>query len=110
MNRQLPPRFLYPKEWQHLTMFILLTLNGCVDVMSRNLLPQRCVLLEKGSLVLTFYVLLLLLVSHVQDTTGKTLKGPQKVWTCPNFALLSSLDRSVVQWEPSLVMCTQDCF
>ncbi|KAM8949385.1 transmembrane epididymal protein 1-like [Lycaon pictus] len=74
MDKKYPPRFLYPKEWQHLTMFILLTLNGCVDVMSRNLLPQRCVLLEKGSLVLTFYVLLLLLISHVQDTTGIELQ------------------------------------
>ncbi|KAF3823337.1 hypothetical protein GH733_010773 [Mirounga leonina] len=67
-------RFLYPKEWQHLTMFILLTLSGCVDVMSKNLLPQRCVLLEKGTLALTFYVLLLLLMSHVQDSTGIELQ------------------------------------
>ncbi|ELK16203.1 Transmembrane epididymal protein 1 [Pteropus alecto] len=41
MNKEVPPRFMHPKEWQHLTMFILLTLNGCVDVMSKNLLPQR---------------------------------------------------------------------
>ncbi|XP_029788965.1 transmembrane epididymal protein 1A-like [Suricata suricatta] len=74
MNRELPPRFMYPKEWQHLTMFTLLTLNGCVDVMSKNLLPQRCVVLEKGTSVLTFYVLLLLLMSHVQDSTGIELQ------------------------------------
>ncbi|XP_015425381.1 PREDICTED: LOW QUALITY PROTEIN: transmembrane epididymal protein 1-like [Myotis davidii] len=74
MNREMPPRFMYPKEWQHLTMFILLTLNGCVDVTSKNLLPQRCVLLEKGALVLIFYVLLILLVSHVQDSTGVELQ------------------------------------
>ncbi|XP_016080149.1 PREDICTED: transmembrane epididymal protein 1-like [Miniopterus natalensis] len=74
MNREIPPRFMYPKEWQHLTMFILLTLSGCVDVTSKNLLPQRCVLLEKGTLTLTFYVLLLLLVSHVQDSTGVELQ------------------------------------
>ena len=61
---------MYAKQWQHLTMFILLTLNGCIDIMSKNLLPQRCVPLEKGILVLTFYVLLLLLVSHVQDSVG----------------------------------------
>lgn len=74
MNRELPPRFMFPKEWQHLTMFILLSLNGCADVTSKNLLPQRCVLLEKGTLVLTFYVLLLLLVSHVQDSSGVELQ------------------------------------
>ncbi|CAK6439608.1 unnamed protein product [Pipistrellus nathusii] len=74
MSTEMPPRFLFPKEWQHLTMFILLTLNGCVDVTSKNLLPQRCVLLEKGALVLVFYVLLILLVSHVQDSTGVELQ------------------------------------
>ncbi|XP_066111227.1 transmembrane epididymal protein 1A-like [Saccopteryx bilineata] len=74
MNREMPPRFMYPKEWQHLTMFTLLILSGCVDVMSENLLPQRCVLLEKGGLVLTFYVLLMLLASHVQDSTGVELQ------------------------------------
>lgn len=74
MDREMPPRFMYPKEWQHLTMFILLTLSGCIDVTSKNLLPHRCVLLEKGTLVLTFYVLLMLLVSHVQDATGVELQ------------------------------------
>ncbi|XP_015101163.1 transmembrane epididymal protein 1 [Vicugna pacos] len=74
MNRELPPRFMYAKQWQHLTMFVLLTLHGFVDVTSRNLLPQRCLLLEKGTLVLTCYVLLLLLVSHIQDSEGVELQ------------------------------------
>ncbi|XP_066222136.1 transmembrane epididymal protein 1-like [Saccopteryx leptura] len=74
MNKNQPPRFMYPKEWQHLTMFTLLTLSGCVDVMSKNLLPQRCVLLEKGALVLIFYLLLTLFVSHVQNSTGVELQ------------------------------------
>nr|XP_058925019.1 transmembrane epididymal protein 1A-like [Kogia breviceps] len=73
MNRELPPRFMYAQEWQHLTIFILLTVNGCVEVVSKNVLPQRCVPLEKGTLVLTFYVLLLLLVSHAQDSAGVEL-------------------------------------
>lgn len=66
MNKETPPRFMYPQEWQHLTMFILLTLDGCVDVMSKNVLRQRCVALERGSMTLSIYVLLLLLLSHVQ--------------------------------------------
>ncbi|EFB13588.1 hypothetical protein PANDA_008048, partial [Ailuropoda melanoleuca] len=74
MDKKNALRFMYPKEWQHLTMFILLTLNGCVDVMSKNLLPRRCVLLEKCTLALMFYVLLLLLTSHVQDSTGIELQ------------------------------------
>ncbi|KAM6166235.1 transmembrane epididymal protein 1 [Erethizon dorsatum] len=74
MSREMPPRFMYPKEWQHLTMFALLTLNGCADVMSKNMLPQRCVVLEKGTLVLSFYELLLLLVAHVKDSSGVELQ------------------------------------
>ncbi|XP_037681151.1 transmembrane epididymal protein 1-like [Choloepus didactylus] len=74
MNNQVPPRFMYPKEWQHLTMFILLILTGCMDLVSKNLLPQRCVVLEKGVLVLTFYVLLLLLVSHTHISAGVELQ------------------------------------
>ncbi|XP_037001542.2 transmembrane epididymal protein 1A-like [Artibeus jamaicensis] len=74
MNRELPPRFMFPKEWQHLTMFFLLSLSGCVDVTSKNLLPRRCVFLERGALVLAFYVLLMLLVSHVRDSTGVELQ------------------------------------
>ncbi|ELW70896.1 Transmembrane epididymal protein 1 [Tupaia chinensis] len=74
MNRELPPRFMYPKEWQHLTMFTLLTLNGCIDFLSKNILPQRCVALEKCTLVLSFYELLLLFVSHVKDSAGVELQ------------------------------------
>ncbi|XP_011828285.1 PREDICTED: transmembrane epididymal protein 1 [Mandrillus leucophaeus] len=73
MSKQVPSRFMYPKEWQHLTMFILLTLNGCVDFMSKNVLPQRCVGLEKGTLVLIIYELLLLMVSHAKDSEGVEL-------------------------------------
>uniref|UniRef100_H0XU97 Transmembrane epididymal protein 1 n=2 Tax=Otolemur garnettii TaxID=30611 RepID=H0XU97_OTOGA len=74
MNRDMPPRFMYPKEWQHLTMFILLALSGCAEFMSRNVFPQRCVVLEKGALVLSFYELLLLLVSHVKSSEGIELQ------------------------------------
>uniref|UniRef100_A0A2K5SI74 Transmembrane epididymal protein 1 n=1 Tax=Cebus imitator TaxID=2715852 RepID=A0A2K5SI74_CEBIM len=70
MRKQMLSKFMYPKEWQHLTMFILLTLNGCVDFMSKNVLPQRHVGLEKGTLVLIIYELLLLMVSHVRDSEG----------------------------------------
>ncbi|XP_037360318.1 transmembrane epididymal protein 1 [Talpa occidentalis] len=74
MNRDLPPRFMYPKQWQHLTMFLLLTLNGCADVVSKNLLSQRCVVLEKATQALGFYVLLLLLVTHSQGSAGVELQ------------------------------------
>ncbi|XP_036057857.1 transmembrane epididymal protein 1 [Onychomys torridus] len=74
MSKEMPPRFMFPKEWQHLTMFALLTLDGCVEVMSKNVLRQRRVVLERGSTVLAMYVLLLLLVSHVKDSSGVELQ------------------------------------
>ncbi|XP_008072624.1 transmembrane epididymal protein 1 [Carlito syrichta] len=74
MNNQTAPKFMHPKEWQHLTMFILLILNGCVEFLSRNVLPQRCVVLEKGTLVLIYYELLLLFVSHVKYSEGIELQ------------------------------------
>ncbi|XP_021488527.1 transmembrane epididymal protein 1 [Meriones unguiculatus] len=74
MSKGMPPRFMYPKEWQHLTMFILLILDGCVEVVSKSVLRQRCVVLERGSMVLGIYILLLLLVSHVKDSSGVELQ------------------------------------
>ncbi|XP_034368993.1 transmembrane epididymal protein 1A [Arvicanthis niloticus] len=74
MTKGMPPRFMYPKEWQHLTMFILLTLDGCIEVVSKTVLRQRCVVLERGATVLGVYVLLLLLVSHVKDSSGVELQ------------------------------------
>lgn len=74
MSRELPPRFMYTKEWQHLIIFITLTLNGCVDIMNKNLLPRRCAPLQKGALALTFYVLLPLLASHIQVSMGVELQ------------------------------------
>ncbi|CAH6789303.1 transmembrane epididymal protein 1A [Phodopus roborovskii] len=74
ISREMPPRFMYPQEWQHLTMFILLTLDGCVEVMSKNVLRQRCMVLERGSMALGIYVLLLLLLSHVQVSSKVELQ------------------------------------
>ncbi|KAG8517336.1 Transmembrane epididymal protein 1A, partial [Galemys pyrenaicus] len=74
LSKETLPRFMYPQEWQHLTMFLLLTLSGCADVVSKNLLPQRCVALEKATQVLSFYVLLLLLVTHSQGSVGVELQ------------------------------------
>ncbi|XP_003502907.1 transmembrane epididymal protein 1A [Cricetulus griseus] len=74
INKETPPRFMYPHKWQHLTVFIFLILDGCVDVMSKNVLRQRCVVLERGSMALGIYVLLLLLLSHVQVSSKVELQ------------------------------------
>ncbi|CAH6789304.1 transmembrane epididymal protein 1A [Phodopus roborovskii] len=74
MSKEMPPRFMYPKEWQHMTMFFLLILDGCVEIASKNVLRQRCVVLERGSTVLGVYVFLLLLLSHLKNSTGVELQ------------------------------------
>ncbi|XP_004579046.2 transmembrane epididymal protein 1A-like [Ochotona princeps] len=74
MDRGLPPRFMYPQEWQHLTMFTLLALLGCVELVSKHLLPYRCLALEQGALALSFHELLLLLASHVKESSGVELQ------------------------------------
>ncbi|VTJ57083.1 Hypothetical predicted protein [Marmota monax] len=99
MDRELPPRFLYSKEWQHLTMFTLLILMGCVDVMSKNMLPQRCVVLEKGALALSFYELLLLMVSHAKGSSGIELQVHSLLIL---VVLLLLLVLTVELWAPEM--------
>ncbi|XP_007935843.1 transmembrane epididymal protein 1-like [Orycteropus afer afer] len=67
--------FVYHKEWQHLTLYMTFFLSGCVDVVSQNLLPQRCVALEQGAQALALFVCLPLMVSHIQDTEGVELQA-----------------------------------
>ncbi|KAF6076109.1 hypothetical protein HJG60_018720 [Phyllostomus discolor] len=67
--------FLYRKQWQHLTMYMTFFLSGCADVVSQNLLPQRCATLEQGAQALGVLMLLLLMVSHMQDTEGVELQS-----------------------------------
>lgn len=66
--------FMYHKQWQHLTLYMSFFLSGCVDVVSQNLLPTRCVVLEQGAQALSMCLLLPLMVSHMQDIEGVELQ------------------------------------
>ena len=48
-------------------------LSGCVDVVSQNLLPQRSPALEQGAQALGMFLILPLMVSHLQDSEGVEL-------------------------------------
>ncbi|XP_004643515.1 transmembrane epididymal protein 1 [Octodon degus] len=100
MSKETPPRFMYPKEWQHFTMFTLLILSGCADVLSKNVLPQRFVVLEKGTLVLGSYELLLLLVSHVKSSSGVELQV-HSLLILVMFLLMVVLTAEL--WAPEMV-------
>ncbi|XP_002919423.1 transmembrane epididymal protein 1 [Ailuropoda melanoleuca] len=67
--------FLYRKQWQHLTLYMAFFLSGCVDVVSQNLLPQRCAALEQGAQALGMFLFLPLMVSHMQDSEGVELQS-----------------------------------
>lgn len=66
--------FMFRKQWQHLTLYLSFFLSGCVDVVSQNLLPKRCVVLEQGAQALSMCLFLPLMVSHLQDTEGVELQ------------------------------------
>lgn len=66
--------FLYHKQWQHLTLYVSVFLSGCVDVVSQNLLPHRCLALEHGAQALATFLFLPLMVSHMQDSEGVELQ------------------------------------
>lgn len=67
--------FMYRKQWQHLTLYMTFFLSGCLDVVSQNLLPQRCATLEQGAQALGTFIYLPLMVSHMQDTEGVELQS-----------------------------------
>ncbi|XP_057581931.1 transmembrane epididymal protein 1-like [Hippopotamus amphibius kiboko] len=66
--------FLYHKQWQHLTLYTTFFLSGCVDVVSQNLLPQRSPALEQGAQALGMFLILPLMISHLQDSEGVELQ------------------------------------
>ncbi|KAM9707281.1 transmembrane epididymal protein 1-like [Dama dama] len=67
--------FLYHKQWQHLTLYATFFLSGCVDVVSQNVLPQRAPALEQGAQALSMFLILTLMVSHLEDSEGVELQS-----------------------------------
>lgn len=56
-------------------MYMSFFLSGCVDVVSQNLLPQRCAALEQGAQALSVFLLAPMMVSHIQDLDGVELRA-----------------------------------
>ncbi|XP_037681152.1 transmembrane epididymal protein 1A-like [Choloepus didactylus] len=91
--------FLYRKQWQHLTMYMTYFLSGCADIMSQNLLPQRCSAMEQGAQVLGIFVFLPLMLSHMQDTEGVELQA-HILLTQASFLLLLVVAAEL--WAPNM--------
>ncbi|XP_010628608.1 transmembrane epididymal protein 1A [Fukomys damarensis] len=67
--------FMYRKQWQHLTLYMSFFLSGCLDMVSQNLLSQRCAALEQSTQAVGTFIYLPLMVSHMQDTEGVELQS-----------------------------------
>ncbi|KAL1775442.1 regulator of G-protein signaling protein-like [Sigmodon hispidus] len=93
--------FMYRKQWQHLTLYMSFFLSGCVDVVSQNLLPKRCVVLEQGGQALSMCLLLPLMVSHMQDTEGVEL---QTHLLLIQALFLLTLVVTVELWTPNVLL------
>nr|XP_021488526.1 transmembrane epididymal protein 1A-like [Meriones unguiculatus] len=93
--------FMFRKQWQHLTLYMSFFLSGCADVVSQNLLPKRCVVLEQGAQALSMCLFLPLMVSHLQDTEGVELQA--HVLLIQAMFLLA-LVVTVELWTPNMLL------
>ncbi|KAM7336079.1 transmembrane epididymal protein 1A-like [Alexandromys fortis] len=93
--------FMYRKQWQHLTLYAAFFLSGCVDVVSQNLLPKRCIVLEQGAQALSMCLLLPLMVSHMQDTEGVELRTHMLLIQA---LFLLTLVLTVELWAPNVLL------
>nr|BAE23099.1 unnamed protein product [Mus musculus] len=93
--------FIYRKQWQHLTLYMSFFLSGCADVISQNLLPKRCVVLEQCAQALSMYLFLPLMVSHMQDTEGVEL---QLHMLLIQAMFLLALVETIELWAPNVLL------
>ncbi|XP_075411988.1 transmembrane epididymal protein 1A-like [Tenrec ecaudatus] len=59
--------FVHKDYWQHITMYGFFVLSGVVDVVSWFCLARHKAHLERAAEALAFYVLMLLMVTHVEN-------------------------------------------
>uniref|UniRef100_A0A6I8NBI1 Transmembrane epididymal protein 1 n=1 Tax=Ornithorhynchus anatinus TaxID=9258 RepID=A0A6I8NBI1_ORNAN len=89
--------FLFPSEWQHVTMFGFFALSGWVDLASWVWLARRRVGLERAALALAFHVLALLLLTHSQGK-DPVENRVHSLLLLPTF--LTALVLTVELWAP----------
>ncbi|XP_004713530.1 transmembrane epididymal protein 1-like [Echinops telfairi] len=62
--------FVYKDYWQHITMFGFFLLSGAVDIVSWFCLARQMAPLEQAIEALAFYVLMLLMATHVENKSA----------------------------------------
>ncbi|KAL1787442.1 transmembrane epididymal protein 1A-like [Sigmodon hispidus] len=90
--------FIFKDNWQHVTMFGFFILSGVVDIVSQSHLARWGVKLERAAEALSFYVLVLLMLTHIENKSSLEIRV-HLLLLIPSFLL--ALVLTVEVWDPN---------
>lgn len=90
--------FVFKDNWQHVTMFGFFILSGVVDMVSQAHLGRWGVKLERAAEALAFYVLIMLMVTHIENKSSLEIRV-HLLLMIPSFFL--ALVLTVEVWVPN---------
>ncbi|XP_005071765.1 transmembrane epididymal protein 1A-like [Mesocricetus auratus] len=90
--------FIFKDNWEHITMFGFFILSGVVDMVSQARPAHRSVKLECAFEALTFYVLVLLMATHIENKSSMEIRV-HLLLMLPSFLLAVVI--TVETWLPS---------
>lgn len=89
--------FLFKDNWQHVTMYGFFILSGVVDIVSQAKPARWSVKLERAAEALAFYVLVLLMITHIENKSTMEIRV-HLLLMLPAFLL--ALILTVEVWVP----------
>ncbi|KAM6160960.1 transmembrane epididymal protein 1A-like [Erethizon dorsatum] len=89
--------FLFKDSWQHVTMYSFFMLSGVVDIVSQRCLARQNAKLERAAEALAFYVVVLLMVTHIENRSSLEIRV-HVLFMVPTF--LVALVLSIEVWVP----------
>lgn len=89
--------FIFKDNWQHVTMFGFFILSGVVDIVSQAQRARWSVKLERAAEALAFYVLILLMITHIENKNALEIRV-HLLLLLPSFLL--ALVLTVEIWVP----------
>ncbi|XP_040858580.1 transmembrane epididymal protein 1A-like [Ochotona curzoniae] len=66
--------FLFKDNWHHITMYGFFLLSGVADIVSHSCRARPCVKLERAAEALAFYVLALMMASHLENKNSLEIR------------------------------------
>ncbi|XP_004834912.1 transmembrane epididymal protein 1A-like [Heterocephalus glaber] len=89
--------FLFKDGWQHITMYSFFMFSGVVDIVSQRCLARQNVKLERAAEALAFYVVVLLMATHIENKNTLEIRV-HVLFMVPTFLLALMLNIEV--WVP----------